>query len=93
MIQDVTADFVYLRLHGDRQLYRSGYGDKALDRWTARIVAWHRGAEPNDARKVVPMCSPARRRRDVYCFFDNTDVKLRAPFDAQTLMSKLGVRR
>jgi uncharacterized protein YecE (DUF72 family) len=29
----------------------------------------------------------------VYCFFDNTDVKLRAPFDAQTLMSKLGVER
>jgi hypothetical protein len=29
----------------------------------------------------------------VYCFFDNTDVKLRAPFDAQTLRRKLGVIR
>jgi hypothetical protein len=27
----------------------------------------------------------------VFCFFDNTDVKLRAPFDAQTLMDKLGI--
>jgi uncharacterized protein YecE (DUF72 family) len=93
MIQDVTADFVYLRLHGDKQLYRSGYSDKALDRWAERIAAWRRGAEPTDARKVVPKRSPARRPRDVYCFFDNTDVKLRAPFDAQTLMSKLGVGR
>ena len=93
MIQDVTANFVYLRLHGDKRLYRSGYSDKALDRWAVRIAAWQRGAEPADARKVVPMRSAVRRRRDVYCFFDNTDVKLRAPFDAQTLMSKLDVRR
>jgi uncharacterized protein YecE (DUF72 family) len=28
----------------------------------------------------------------VYCFFDNTDVKLRAPRDAQTLMRKLGLK-
>jgi hypothetical protein len=27
------------------------------------------------------------------CFFDNTDVKLRAPFDAQSLARKLGVGR
>jgi uncharacterized protein YecE (DUF72 family) len=27
----------------------------------------------------------------VYCFFDNTDVKLRAPFDAQTLAQKLAL--
>jgi hypothetical protein len=25
----------------------------------------------------------------VYCYFDNTDVKLRAPVDAQSLMRKL----
>lgn len=93
MIQDVTADFIYLRLHGDKQLYRSGYSDKALDHWARRIAAWSRGLEPSDARKVVPQRSPVRRRRDVYCFFDNTDVKLRAPFDAQTLMRKLGVTR
>jgi uncharacterized protein YecE (DUF72 family) len=93
MIQDVTADFIYLRLHGDKHLYRSGYSDKALDRWAARITAWRRGVEPGDALKVVPKRSPPRMAREVYCFFDNTDVKLRAPFDAQTLMSKLGVRR
>jgi uncharacterized protein YecE (DUF72 family) len=93
MIQDITADFIYMRLHGDKQLYRSGYSDKALDHWARRIAAWSRGGEPADARKVLADRSPVRRRRDVYCFFDNTDVKLRAPFDAQTLMKKLAVTR
>jgi uncharacterized protein YecE (DUF72 family) len=93
MIRDVTADFIYMRLHGDKQLYRSGYSDRALDGWARRIAAWSRGDEPADARKLVSERCPVRRRRDVYCFFDNTDVKLRAPFDAQTLMKKLGLTR
>jgi uncharacterized protein YecE (DUF72 family) len=93
MIHDVTADFIYMRLHGDQQLYRSGYSDKALDRWARRIAAWARGGEPADARRILPGRSAVRGARDVYCFFDNTDVKLRAPFDAQTLMKKLGVTR
>ena len=93
MVQDITADFVYMRLHGDKKLYQSGYSDKSLDQWARRIAAWHRGTEPRDARKISPRRAPTRRPRDVYCFFDNTDVKLRAPFDAQTLARKLGVDR
>lgn len=93
MAQDITADFVYLRLHGDRRLYQSGYSDEALDRWARRIRAWHRGSEPKDVRKIPRSRPPARpRTRDVYCYFDNTDVKLRAPIDAQSLMRKLGLR-
>lgn len=92
MLQDITADFVYLRLHGDTQLYQSGYSDRALGEWARRIRAWHRGAEPRDARRVSPEPPPSRDPRDIYCFFDNTDVKLRAPFDAQSLMKKLGVK-
>ena len=91
MVHDITADFVYMRLHGDRKLYQSGYSYKSLDRWAKRIAAWHRGAEPRDARKISPKKPPSRKPRDVYCFFDNTDVKLRAPFDAQALARKLGV--
>jgi uncharacterized protein YecE (DUF72 family) len=82
-----------MRLHGDREIYRSGYSDQSLRRWADRIRAWHRGTEPPDARKIVPEESPPRRRRDVYCFFDNTDVKLRAPFDAQRLAKTLGLAR
>lgn len=90
-LEDVTADFMYLRLHGDKELYASGYTEAALDRWAERMRAWHRGGEPRDAKRLGP---PARRvrGRDLYCYFDN-DVKVRAPFDADRLMHKLGVPR
>ena len=38
--EDVTADFVYVRLHGEKELYVSGYGAASLDRWAARIDGW-----------------------------------------------------
>jgi uncharacterized protein YecE (DUF72 family) len=37
VIREVTADFVYVRLHGDEELYASGYTDEALDRWAAEL--------------------------------------------------------
>lgn len=86
-LEDVSADFVYVRLHGDAQLYASGYSDTALDGWAARIAAWASGAEPDDAARVG---ARARKRamRDVYCYFDN-DMKVHAPFDARGLMQRL----
>jgi len=93
MAQDITANFVYMRLHGDKELYQSGYQDKALTRWARRIRAWHRGTEPADVKRILDKKAPKVQGRDVYCFFDNTDVKLRAPRDAQTLMRKLGLKR
>jgi uncharacterized protein YecE (DUF72 family) len=92
LTHDVTSDFVYVRLHGDKEIYRSGYSDAALDRWAKRIAAWRRGAEPDDAQKASRRRPPTSKTRDVYCYFDNTDVKLRAPVDAQTLMRKLGLK-
>ncbi|MCF8797004.1 DUF72 domain-containing protein [Xanthomonas campestris] len=86
-LEDVTADFVYLRLHGDAQLYASGYSDHALDRWGERIAAWAAGGEPSDAQRIGPRASK-RARRDVYCYFDN-DMKVHAPFDARGLMQRL----
>ena len=87
--EDLTADFVYLRLHGSKELYASGYSDEALDHWAARIKLWVRGLQPNDARLIAPDTPPARRAaRDVYVYFDN-DAKVRAPADARTLRAKL----
>jgi len=86
----VTADFLYLRLHGSEELYASGYEDEALDHWAARIRAWSAGVEPNDAELIDPDHRPKRRPRDVYVFFDN-DAKVRAPYDAQALRQKLGL--
>jgi uncharacterized protein YecE (DUF72 family) len=88
LVHDVTADFVYVRLHGDRSLYKSGYSDRSLDRWARQIKAWAAGTEPEDAVRIHPS-SARSRKRDVYCYFDNTDVKLRAPVDARTLIRKL----
>ncbi|OZC74376.1 hypothetical protein CH282_27730 [Rhodococcus sp. 06-418-1B] len=39
-IDTPTSDFMYLRLHGDEELYASGYGDAALDKWANRIAQW-----------------------------------------------------
>jgi len=83
-LMDLTADFVYCRLHGSRQLYASGYGDEALDRWAKRVRTWARGGEPSDADRVLPRTRPSARGRDVFVYFDN-DVKVRAPADAASL--------
>ncbi|HET6806456.1 MAG TPA: DUF72 domain-containing protein [Frateuria sp.] len=89
-LEDVTADFMYLRLHGDEKLYTSGYSDRALDRWAVRIRAWSEGGEPADAVRASSRPRPKRASRDVYCYFDN-DAKVHAPFDAKALMRKLGL--
>lgn len=36
----VTSNLVYVRLHGDTELYSSGYSEAALDLWAERINAW-----------------------------------------------------
>jgi uncharacterized protein YecE (DUF72 family) len=40
LLRDVTADLVYVRLHGDVELYTSGYTDAALDTWARDIRRW-----------------------------------------------------
>lgn len=89
-IEDVTADFVYARLHGDEELYASGYSDAALDRWGKMFARWREGGEPKVANRVGASLAPKRASRDVYVYFDN-DAKVRAPFDAAGLARRLGV--
>ena len=90
MLHDVTADFVYIRMHGVEELYASGYTESSLDNWAAKIKAWSRGGEPHGASRAGPP-APKRARRDVYVYFDN-DAKVRAPFDASRLSVKLGLK-
>ncbi len=40
MLDDVTSDLVYVRLHGEEELYASGYTDDSLDRWATRVREW-----------------------------------------------------
>ena len=90
-MEDVTADFVYIRLHGDKELYASGYDDEATERWAARIHAWSTGGQPDGFVCASASAPPARASRDVYCYFDN-DIKVHAPYDAQRLLAALGLR-
>jgi uncharacterized protein YecE (DUF72 family) len=88
--EDLTADFMYLRLHGDKELYASGYGDAALERWADRIRLWSSGSQPADAHLISSKGARAAMSRKVFCYFDN-DIKVRAPFDAASLLKKLGL--
>jgi len=72
--QEVTAGFVYVRLHGSPELYVSGYTDEELDGWAARVRAW-----------AAPAEGPGR---DVYVYFDN-DARAKAPHDARRLAERL----
>jgi len=87
---DVTADFVYVRLHGDEELYVSGYTRRALETWAARIRAWRAGDVPPQAQLIAPAAAMPRAARDVYVYFDN-DAKVKAPRDARSLMRLLGL--
>jgi len=86
--EDITADFLYLRLHGDAELYTSGYSSEALQQWQQRIENWTAGGQPDDARLIDSKHKPRRKARDIYCYFDN-DVKVRAPYDARDLQQRL----
>jgi uncharacterized protein YecE (DUF72 family) len=90
LLEDLSSDFVYVRLHGDKELYASGYSDAALDRWAHRIRAWSEGTQVADARRASAIDAARRAKRDVFVYFDN-DVKVHAPYDAATLMRKLGL--
>ena len=84
--EDLTADFVYCRLHGAEQLYVSGYSDEEIEWWAKRIKHWRKGAQPRDA-KLISNRKAKAGKRDVFIYFDN-DAKVHAPFNAKSLAAK-----
>ncbi|HEX4471447.1 MAG TPA: DUF72 domain-containing protein [Nocardioides sp.] len=62
-----TGPLRYVRLHGDKELYASGYTDRALDQWAGRCLAWAeagqdvfvyfdndvKGYAPHDAMRLI----------------------------------------
>jgi uncharacterized protein YecE (DUF72 family) len=70
LLEDLTADFVYLRLHGDEELYASGYTTEALQKWAEKIRGWRCAGHdvyayfdndikvkaPRDAMALARMC-------------------------------------
>lgn len=49
LVMDVTTDLVYCRLHGARELYRSGYDAAAIDLWARRRKPGPKAASPPTA--------------------------------------------
>jgi uncharacterized protein YecE (DUF72 family) len=87
-VEEITAGFVYVRLHGPRRLYASRYGERALAEWGERIRAWQQARQPADAVRVTDREPPRRRGRDVYVYFDN-DGHAHAPREALRLAALL----
>ncbi len=60
VMRDATSDFRYVRLHGESELYASGYTDESLDRWAQTCRNWMREGHDvhvyfdNDAKGHAP---------------------------------------
>ncbi|MGA3031640.1 MAG: DUF72 domain-containing protein [Terracidiphilus sp.] len=87
-MMDITANFVYCRLHGNEEQYPNGYDAEGIDSWAHRVLAWSRGEEVTDGERVHPEPGSKQALRDVFVYFDD-DVKVRAPFDAQAMTRRI----
>ena len=71
--EQATGPVVYVRLHGDTELYASGYTDDALRGWAEKLCAWTatgrdafvyfdndvKGYAPHDARRLIGLLGEA----------------------------------
>ena len=67
-LEEVTSDFLYVRLHGAEELYVSGYTDAALDAWAAKVTSWGRERDvfvyfDNDVKVRAPFDAMSLARR------------------------------
>ena len=67
-VDEDTGDVRYVRLHGDAELYASGYGDEALDGWAARVRRWAEDSDvfvyfDNDIKGLAPYDAMALQAR------------------------------
>lgn len=59
VFDEVTADFVYARLHGDKEIYVSGYTEAALRAWARKVRNWSKHGDvfvyfDNDVKVAAP---------------------------------------
>lgn len=55
LVEEVTSSTMYCRLHGDKELYASGYTRKALKKWASKIKRW----------------ASNRMVKEIFVYFDN----------------------
>ncbi len=71
LIKQATADFVYIRLHGDTELYTSGYSAAAIESWAADIQAW---AERHDVYVYFDNDVKVHAPRDAMALLDELGI-------------------
>jgi uncharacterized protein YecE (DUF72 family) len=60
LVTEQTSDFMYVRLHGDLELYTSGYSEPALDAWAHKVQGWSAAGQDvyvyfdNDVKGYAP---------------------------------------
>ncbi len=60
LVFERTTDFVYVRLHGHEELYKSNYTEKQIEKWAGRVRSWRNDGNDvyvyfdNDANAYAP---------------------------------------
>jgi uncharacterized protein YecE (DUF72 family) len=91
LVEDLTADCVYIRLHGSTELYASDYNDQQLADWARKIKSWQKGRDPSGAKRIIKKKFRPGKARDVFAYFDNS-INAHAPYDAISLARLVGVK-
>lgn len=85
--EDLTSDFVYLRMHGDKPTQKKGYSLLELKRLAKKIELWSNGKQPRGAQ-TVSKGKPTPGEKDIFVYFDNNATET-APIDALRLTKLL----
>lgn len=89
--EDLTADFVYIRMQGDIPAFKKGYSDAALKQMAKRIKTWSSGKQIKNP-KCVSDGKPYSGKKDIFVYFNN-DEKINAPVDAMRMLKLLKLNR
>jgi uncharacterized protein YecE (DUF72 family) len=87
--EDLTSDFVYVRMSGEGPEFKNGYTDSALKRMAKRIKLWAKGGQPKDAN-CISQQEPYPGKKDVFVYFNN-DEKINAPQDAARMLKQFKI--
>ena len=88
--EDITADFIYMRLHGEDSRFANGYRAADLKGWAKKIESWNAGKDPGSLSQLIRSKKKikGKKGRDVFVYFDNK-AKEFAPKNALQLMKLL----
>lgn len=87
-LRDVTAKFVYLRLHRSAPEHPAGYPAVDLDAWVARAAQWAQGSEPDDVLRIASSKPPRASTRDVFIYAID-GYKPHAPAAARAILDRV----